>query len=183
MNYVSKANFFEDFFKRRSYLIEKYSKGDITKGEFLKYNFDYFNSVNARPFLRIDSFEKGIYNYQYFNGLAKYYKMLAKEVKNTKKRSRYYNYYLNLGNKYYQKKDESVLTILELQNFTNIQSYYIKCDSNFLKNSLYEIVLIDKREAIFHSKADWLLNVLKEKKIFDDEIKTSLIEEYINEKY
>ncbi|WP_073183372.1 DUF6648 family protein [Anaerosphaera aminiphila] len=174
---------FEDFFEHRSFLINKYSNGNITKREFLKYNYDYFISVNARPFLKIDSYEKGLFNYQYYNGMAKYYKMLAKEVKNTKKHSRYYNYYLNLGNKYYDGKDESALAILKLQDFEDVQSYFIKCDSDYLKDSLYEIVLENKTEAIFHSKAEWLLKILKEKKVFDSDVKTSLIEEYINEKY
>lgn len=161
----------------------QYANGDITKREFLEYNYEYFSSGNARPFLKIDSYEKGMYNYQYYNGMAKYYRMLAKEVKNTKKHSKYYNYYLNLGNKYYHMKDETVLSILRLQNFENVNSYFIKCDSQALNNLLYEIVLEDKKEAIFHSKAEWLLNILKKEKIFREGIRASLIEEYINERY
>ena len=161
----------------------QYNNGDITKREFLQYNYDYMISENARPFLKIDSYEKGMYNYQYYNGMAKYYKMLAKEVRNSKKHSRYYNYYLNLGSKFYNQKDGSILSILKLINFENVSSYFIKCDSNSLKNRLYEIVLEDKKEAIFHSKSERLLQILKENGIFSSGIRKSLIEDYINERY
>ncbi|CDZ74983.1 hypothetical protein ING2D1G_0824 [Peptoniphilus sp. ING2-D1G] len=161
----------------------QYNNGDISKKEFLKYNYDYFICENAQPFLKVDSYEKAMFNYQYYNGMAKYYRMLAKEVRNGKKHTKYYNYYLNLGNKFYKCKDESILSILKLSNFENISSYYIKCDSKALKNILYEIVLEDKKEAIFHSKAPWLLKILKEKGIFSSGIRKSLIEDYINEKY
>ena len=46
-----------------------------------------------------------------------------------------------------------------------------------------EIVLEDKKEAIFHSKAPWLLKILKNENIFEDEMKTSIIDHYINERY
>lgn len=183
MTHLRKKNKFEDFFERRSFLIMQYNNGDITKKEFLQYNFDYFLEENARPYIKIDSYEKGMYNYQYYNGMAKYYRMLAKDVKNTKKHSRYYNYYLNLGNKFYHEKDETALKILRIQDFKNVSSYYIKCESKKLENVLYEIVLEDRKEAIFHSKAIWLLDILKKENVFKEGIKSSLIEEYINEKY
>lgn len=183
MNSIKKKDTFEEFMESRSFLIKKYSNGDITKREFLQYNYDYFISVNARPYIKIDSYEKGMFNYQYFNGLAKYYRMLAREVKNTKKHSKYYNYYLNLGNKYYDNKDETALDILKFIDFENVESYFISCDSEALEDSLYEIVLKDKKEAIFHSKAEWLLNILKEKNVFYPGKRESLISEYINERY
>lgn len=174
---------FEDFFKHRSLLIMKYSSGDLTKREFLQKNFDYFILKNAKPYIKIDSYEKGMYNYQYYNVMAKYYRALAKEVKGTKKHSRYYNYYLNLANNYYEEKDESMLAILKFQQFKNMQAYFIECESKALRNLLYEIVLKDKNEAIFHSKSQGILNILKENRVFEDVMKTSLIDTYINERY
>ena len=161
----------------------QYSNGDLNKREFLQKNFDYFALRNARPYIKVDSYEKGMYNYQYYNVMAKYYRTLAIDVKNTKKHMRDYGYYLNLTNKYYHLKDRSVLSILKLQNFENTSSYYIKCESKALRNELYEIVLEDKKEAIFHSKAPWLLKILKNENIFEDEMKTSIIDHYINERY
>ncbi|WP_390904742.1 DUF6648 family protein [Peptoniphilus equinus] len=161
----------------------QYTNGDISKREFLEHNFNYFQNENATPYLKIDSYEKGMYNYQYYNGMAKFYRMLAKDVRHTKKHARYYNYYLNLSNKYYHYKDETALTLLRLQNFENVSCYYIKCDSSRLNHQLYEIVLNDKKEAIFHSKAPWLLNILRTENVFYEGIQHSLIEEYINERY
>ena len=56
-------------------------------------------------------------------------------------------------------------------------------ESRNLKNKLYEIVLLDYKEAIFHSKALWLLDILREEGVFIEEKKMSLIDGYINEKY
>ena len=81
---------------------------------------------NAKPYIKVDSYEKGMYNYQYYNVMAKYYRALSKDVRNTKKHSKYYNYYLNLTNKYYELKDKSVLNILRIQDFRNTKAYYIK---------------------------------------------------------
>ena len=75
------------------------------------------------------------------------------------------------------------MNILKIQDFRNTKAYYIKCESKALRNELYEIVLEDKKEAIFHSKAPWLLRILKEENIFDNQMKTSIIDHYINEKY
>lgn len=183
MIYVRKKGLFDRFFERRSYLIMQYTNGDISKREFLVSNYNYFISENVKPFIKVDSYEKGMYNYQYYNGMAKYYRMLAKEVRYSNKHNKYYNYYLNLGNKYYHQKDNSILSILKIQNFSNVDSYFIKCDSDKLENNLYEIVLGDKKEAIFHSMSKWLLDILKENHVFCDKKRKSLIDEYINERY
>ena len=79
MAQFKRKGIFETFFQNRSSLIIQYTNGDITKKEFLEYNFDFVQEMNIKPFSRIDSFEKGMYNYQYYNVLAKYYTMLAKE--------------------------------------------------------------------------------------------------------
>lgn len=183
MKAVRKKDNFDAFIAHRSFLIKSYSNGEITKREFLKKNYEYFISGNAKPFIKIDLYEKGMYNYQYFNGLAKYYKMMAREVRNTKKHSKYYNYYLNLGQKYYEEKDNSVIDILKLIDFKNVECYFINCDSKGLEGELFEIVLNDKKEAIFHSKSEDILKLCKENNVFYPDKRDSLISEYINEKY
>ncbi|MBU5437381.1 hypothetical protein KQI42_05130 [Tissierella sp. MSJ-40] len=183
MNSYKKRGMFETFFDNRSSLIVQFKNGDITKKEFLEYNFDFVQKMNVKPFLKVDSYEKGMYNYQYYNVLAKYYTMLAKDVKKTKKHQKYYPYYLNKGNNYYHEKDRATLNLLRYLEFQNVEAYFIKVQSRFLQDKLYEIVLLDYKEAIFHSKAIWLLNVLKEEGVFKEGKKVSLIDEYINEKY
>lgn len=174
---------FESFFQMRSTLICKFSEGEITKRQFLEYNYDLVKRTHIKPFLRIDSYEMGMYNYQYYNVLAKYYKMLANEVKNTKKHAKYYNYYLNKGNNYYHEKDKSTLKLLEFLDFKGVEAYFVNVNSRSLQDELYEIVLLNYEEAIFHSKALWLLEILNEKKVFHKGLKDSLIDGYINEKY
>ena len=91
LNSFKKKGLFETFFENRSSLIIQYQNGDLTKREFLEYNYDIVRKSNLKPFLKVDSYEKGMYNYQYYNVLAKYYTMLAKEIKNTKKHQKYIN--------------------------------------------------------------------------------------------
>ncbi len=174
---------FKAFFDKRSSLIVKYENGSITKREFLESNYYLVMKMNLKPFLRIDSFEMGMYNYQYYNVLAKYFTMMAKDIKDAKKRQRYYKYYLNKGNNYYHEKDKAVLDLLEYLNFEGVEAYFVDVNSKKLNNKLYEIVLLNYKEAIFHSKALWLLNILKEKGVFKDIKKKSLIDDYINTTY
>lgn len=181
--YLKKRNNFDSFFDMRSSLIVQFGNGDITKKQFLEYNYDLVMHMNLKPFLKVDSYEKGMYNYQYYNVLAKYFNMMAKNVKNTRKHNRYYNYYLNKGNNYYHEKDKATLDIITYLEFKGMEAYYIDMNSRLLDGKLYEIVLLNYEEAIFHSKAIWLLNILKEKGVFIDKKRVSLIDGYINESY
>ncbi len=167
----------------RSSLICQFSEGEITKRQFLEYNHDLVKRTHIKPFLRIDSYEMGMYNYQYYNVLAKYFNMLANEVKNTKKHAKYYNYYLNKGNNYYHEKDKATLSLLEFLEFKGVEAYFINVNSKSLQDELYEIVLLDYDEAIFHSKALWLLEILNKNNVFHKGFKDSLIDGYINERY
>lgn len=181
--YSRKRGSFETFFDKRSSLIIQFGNGDISKKQFLEYNYDLVMNMNLKPFFKVDSYEKGMYNYQYYNVLAKYFNMMAKDIKNTRKHQRYYNYYLNKGNNYYHEKDKAALNILNYLEFQGIEAYYIKMNSKLLDDKLYEIVLLDYDEAIFHSKAIWLLDILKEKGVFIDKKRVSIIDGYINESY
>lgn len=183
MAYYKRSGIFDTFFEHRNSLIIQFKNGDISKREFLEGNFDFVQDMNVRPFSKIDSFEKGMYNYQYYNVLAKYYTMLAKDIKRAGKHNKYYVYYLNQGNKYYNEKDKATLQLLRFLNFKNVEAYFIRVESRFLRNKLYEIVLKDYQYAIFHSKSLWLLDILKDEDVFIEGIKTSLIDEYINETY
>lgn len=183
LTYYNKKNIFDIFFSHRDSLIMQYKNGDITKREFLQYNFEFIQKMHVRPFTKIDSFEKGMYNYQYYNMLAKYYIMLAWDIKKGEKHTKYSRTYLNKGNYYYNEKDKSTYQLLKFLNFENVEAYFIKVNSRYLKNKLYEIVLLDYEYAIFHSKSNWLLKILRQENVFIEEKKKSLIDEYINEKY
>lgn len=181
--YIRSEDVFADFFDKRSSLIVQYQDGELSKKEFLVNNYNFVRAMRMKPFLKIDSYEKGMYNYQYYNVLAKYYKMLAKEVRGTKRHNRHYNYYKNKSNNYYNEKDKAALDILKFIKFKNVEAYFVKANSTFLKNKLYEIVLLDYKEAIFHSLSLWLLEELRKAGIFQETEKTSLIDGYINTEY
>lgn len=183
MVHCESKNMFEPFFDNRSSLIVQYKNGDISKTEFLEYNFDLVKEMNVEPFKVIDSYEKGMYNYQYYNVLAKYYTKLASDLRKAEKDDKYYIYYKNMGNNYYNEKDNATVQLLRFLDFKGVEAYFIDVKSQFLQNKLYEIVLLNYEEAIFHSKSYWLLQVLKEEGIFIDGMKTSLIDGYINERY
>ncbi|EOD01603.1 hypothetical protein L21TH_0342 [Caldisalinibacter kiritimatiensis] len=183
MVYTKNENIFDSFFMNRDFLIMQFKNGDINKREFLQLNFDYIQKMKLKPFDRIDSFEKGIYNYQYYNMLAKYYYMMAMDIKKQRKHLSYYRLYLDECKYYYNEKDKSTFRLLKHLNYENVEAYYIKVKSKKLMNKLYEIVLKDYEYAIFHSKSVWLLNVLKKEGLFKEGIRTSLIDDYINEKY
>jgi hypothetical protein len=181
--YHKKESIFDTFFSNRNSLIIQYKNGDISKREFLEGNFEFVQNMNVKPFSKIDSYEKGMYNYQYYNVLAKYYTMLAKEIKKSGKNEKYYVYYINKVDYYYHEKDRATFQLLKYLNYEKVVAYFIKVESKYLKNKLYEIVLIDHKDAIFHSKSRWLMEALKKEGVFLDEEKVSLIDGYINEKY
>lgn len=180
---VKRKSKFDFFFENRSSLILQYTNGDISKKEFLEYNFNFVQSMNLKPFSKIDSYEKGMYNYQYYNVLAKYYTMMARDIKRAGKHMKYYKYYKNLGNEYYHKKDQATFQLLKYLEFKNVEAYFINVDSKYLNDKLYEIVLLDYDEAIFHSKSLWLLDILRKEGVFIEGKKKSLIDGYINERY
>ena len=131
-----------------------------------------------KSFLKLDTVEKGIYNYQYYNILAKYHNYAANEYKGKNKKK--YSFELNKANNYYSEKDKTTMEILKLLKFENIESYYITMFSNRLKNNIFEIVLLDYEKAIFHSMNEKILKELKNNGVFSNIEKKSKIDSYVN---
>jgi hypothetical protein len=180
---IAEKGVFDVFFENRDSLIVDYRDGLISKKEFLKKNFNFIKKIELKPFFDVDSYEQGIFNYQYYNSIAKYYKMMASEIRGGGKNYSKKRYYAEQTNLYYHKKDNTLLKLLEHLNFKNTEAYYIEVNSPFLKDKLYEIVLKDYEFAVFHSKSKWLLMELEKAGIFKNVTRTSVIDEYINEKY
>lgn len=109
--------------------------------------------------------------------------MLAKELKVNRNYKKNYNQYLNKVNHYYDEKDKTVHNLIEYLKYEGMEAYFINLESKGLNDKLYEIVLNDYKEAIFHSKSQWLLNALKENGVFKIGKYDSKISEYINERY
>ena len=178
MNYFKQnKTIFDEFFEHRDMLIIQHMNGDINKKEYLELNYKYMLERGVKPFQRIDSFEKGMYNYQYYNMMAKYHMMIAQEIKDKGKHVSFYSKYLNEADYYYN------FRLLRFLNYENVDAYFIKMESVNLEGKLYEIVLSDFEYAVLHSKSLWLLEVLKKEKVFNDERKKSVIDYYVNSKY
>lgn len=183
MKYTAGENIFDKFFQQRQSLIQQFKKGDISKKEYIEESYAYIQQNDIKPFKRVDNFNKAIYNYQFYNMMAKYCYLKSKEIKKYDKHLEIHKEYLEKVNYYYSKKDQSTLKAVELLDFYNVEAYYIKVTSSNLKENLFEVIFKDNEQVILHSRSEWLSERLKEEGVFKEGIKKSLIENYINEKY
>ena len=174
---------FQHFIERRLALIRAYERGDLNKKEFLQSNLKDIDNSNVRPFFLADRLEKGIFNYQYYNALAKHYRMEARKVKNRRRNRRDYTHYLSLSEKYYGKKDETILDILKFMNFNDLYGYFIHCRNKDLEDELFEIVFVNYPEFILHSKSKQIYETLCDHNVFHEDKKRSIIDNYINDSY
>lgn len=173
-------NKFEQFLHHRKSLIEQYSKGDLSKEEFIEANYRCINALDIKPFQKIDNVKKALYNYQYYNVLAKYYQKKAHDMKRTHEGR---DDHFELSNYYYSKKDNVTMKLLKLLDFRGIEAYYVKVKSPNLKKKLFEILLKDYESIILHSKSEAILNLLIKENAFCNEERNSLVDSYINQKY
>lgn len=175
---------FDRFFQHRNSLFIQFNNGDITKREFIEEHYYFIQKLNLKPFKhRIDSFEKGIYNYQYYNMVAKYCYMKSKDKKLMEKHPQVARKYKQKAGYYYNQKDWSTLKLLEHLDFQNVEAYFIKVKSKALKDKLYEIVVKDFKDVVLHSKNVSMLKRLRDEGVFEEVVRKSLIDDYINQKY
>ncbi len=174
------ANKFEQFLRNRQSLIDHYVKGDLTKEEFIEENYRCIKALDIKPFQKIDNVKKAIYNYQYYNVLAKYYQKRAHDIgkKHESKED-----FLELSNYYYSKKDRVTEKLLRLIDFVGVEAYYVKVKSPNLKKRLFEIILKDYDNIILHCTSETVKNLLEYERVFQQEERKSLIDDYINQKY
>ena len=70
-------NAIQKYFKYRQSLIDQYAKGDMTKREYLQKNYEAVVYGDIGPFRNMDTVEKALFNYQYYNALAKENKTIS----------------------------------------------------------------------------------------------------------
>lgn len=172
-------NKIQKFFRYRQGLIDQYLKGDMTKKEYLEANFDavYYNDFG--PFNRIDTVEKGLYNYQYYNAMAKKMKSISTSPSLDYENKRLYE---KRSDSFYKSKDYATLKVLELLDYKGIKAYPISVKSKYLKGRLIEIV-IEEYSMILHTANQAIKNRLIYENVFSEEKRKSLIDSYINQKY
>lgn len=172
-------NALQKYFSYRQSLINQYVKGDMTKEEYLDSNLEAVLSLRDKPFKYVDNVEKGLFNYQYYNAMAKACKMEQRSCTDREKNLLYYDKI----NYYYESKDRATMKILRLIDYKNIETYFIKVRSKYLRGRLFEIILKDYEGIILHSQNEGILNKLRETGVFKESSKKSLIDYYINSKY
>ena len=159
-------NEIQKYFKYRQGLIDQYVKGDMTKREYLSRNLDAVLALRDKPFGIVDSLEKGLFNYQYFNAMAK-------DCKNTDPAKTDY---------YYAKKDRATMSVLRILDFQGVGAYFIRVRSPQLRGRLFEII-IHEYQMILHSASPEILERLRQENVFLEETRQSVIDGYINQKY
>lgn len=167
------------FISLRNQYIDMLEAGHISKQEFNYKNDAIFQRLNLRPFGVLDSFDKALFNYNYYNAKAK----LALEdynrykyINNIKKAKMSENNKLN----YYYEKDKATIAMILLEDASNIEAYYIKLHSKNLASTIFEILFKNHDRVILHSKSDKIKELLENKKVFKDGVYDSLIDKYVN---
>ena len=132
-------NKFDKFLQHRQSLLFQYKMGDLTKNEFIDENFYTIESLGIKPFKRVDNIKKAIYNYHYYNALAKFYYRQAKEFP---KRSKQRNTYLEQSDSYYYEKDKVTMTLLRLLDYENVDAYFVSQDQRNCRTSYLRLLSV-----------------------------------------
>ena len=175
-----KLNLFENWRKESIGLLDE---SKIDKDEFLNLNYNFIKKLDLKPFSQISTAKEAIYNYQYYNIMAKRCNFEARLCQNFKKKKKNYNKLINDRENYYYLKDIATQRLLEIIDYKNMESYYIILKSKRLKGSIFEINVLDMEKTVLHSKNKKLLEKLREKGVFNEDSKESIIDSYVNKSY
>lgn len=180
---IPSGGLYDKFFTHREALIDQFSMGDLSKREFITANYDFVMGLDLQPFNKIDCLQKGFFNYHYYNILAKYRFMEARDLRNRGDHVKYYRKAIDQVNYFYRQKDYATMRILELVEFQNVEAYYIRVRSKFLKGDLIEVILHDFDQLILHTRSDRIRERLEQFGTFSSVNRKSVIDQYINQKY
>lgn len=172
-------NEIQKYFRYRQSLIDQYLKVDMSKREYLRMNYDAVMNNDIGPFKNIDSVDKGLYNYQYYNALAKQMHFISKAYNDDPEMKRDY---VERSNHYYYKKDRATMAVLRLLDYRGVEGYFVNIKSRALKDKLFEIVIFDSN-MILHSTSELILKRMREEGVFTEGKRRSLIDGYINQRY
>lgn len=177
--YVSEKEKLVRFIELRNKYIDLLDNKLISKSEFNYMNNEIFSKINLRPFSVLDSFEKALYNYNYYNSKAK---MCLEEYNKCKTSGNEKKAKLANNNKLnnYNLKDQAIVAMIELENSNNIMAYDIFVNSKNLDSQIFEIYFTKRERIILHTLNKDIKNMLIKLNCFDEIKRESLISSYVN---
>lgn len=155
----------------------------ISKDEFLNRNYKFLTNLGLKPFSNIRDLEEAIYNYQYYNIMAKFANAKAFKYQNTPKKKKIHTRLINDRENFYYLKDLATDSLIDMVEPENIESYFISLKSKRLTGEIFEISIKSCNKLILHSKNKKILSKLRQKNVFCEEIRESLIDSYVNRSY
>lgn len=168
-----------NFIKLRSEYIDLLDCGKLSKIEFNEKNNRLFIDLDLRPFSVLNTFEKALFNYNYYNTKAKIALFNSNKYRE-QKRDRKYKRQLNLKLNCYEEKDKASLAMIKLEDPSNIEAYYINLHSKNLSTSIFEINFFNREKVILHSKSEEIKSYLISLGVFKNQVLDSLIDSYVN---
>lgn len=170
----------ETFLKKRAELIRALSSGGLDKTAFLEANEALVQGLNLKPFGQMKTYEEALFNYQYYNLLAK---KAQKQVQDYIKTGRKPSKHLVRVQGYYTAKDRATAAIIDMLPDEKIKAYALKTRSRRLNQRLIEIVAEEREYAIFHSMNAGIKKSLIERGCFEETCQDSKISDYVNAFY
>lgn len=175
-----KLDLFEEW---RIESIELLTDDKINKDEFLVRNYNFLINLGLKPFSNIRELEEAIYNYQYYNIMAKFANVKAFKCQNSPKKKKLYTRLINDRENFYYLKDLATESLIDIVGPENIESYFIILKSKRLTGQIFEISVKNCNKLILHSKNKKILNKLRLQNAFCEEVRKSLIDSYVNKSY
>lgn len=169
----------KSFIKLRNDYINELDQGETSKQEFNERNDKLYIELNLKPFSILDTFEKALFNYNYYNTKAKIALFNANKYREQKK-DRKYKRELNLKNNYYDEKDKASVAMIKLEDPEKIEAYHINLHSRNLASSIFEVYFKAREKVILHSKSEEIKELLISLGVFKDEVRDSIIDSYVN---
>jgi hypothetical protein len=171
---------YDRFWQHRENLIYQYNIGDISKDEFIDRNYEYIQSMDVAPYRRVDHLKKGVFNYQYYNVLAKYYQ---KKASRSRRGSLVRQDHLDRARHFYEMKDRATARMIEMAGYAGVTAYFVRVHSQALRNKLFEIVFEEYPRIVLHSTNEKILQDLRTGGVFEEGKRHSVVHDYINERY
>lgn len=167
----------ESVCEKRLELIRALECGNLSKELFIEANYELIKDLKSTDY-GVSTVHEGIVKYHYFNTMAKKTMLEADiyEYRNPyeyrKLRESAYDFYL--------KKEKITLGLLETVNYQAVDAYFIQLRSQNLSGQIFEIVFKDLEKVILHSKDKKILHKLKTNGCFDETLRPSAIDDYVN---